>query len=392
MPILQLTDRALQGLSTHLAQEDYYDETFPAFGVRIARGGGRSFFVRFRFQGKNRRVALGSYPALTLVEARGKARAVLGDVARGIDPGAEREAVRSSPTFASLVEEYVERHAKVRQRSWQSEERMLKVDLLPALEARRIAEIRRGDLQAIFDAIVDRGAPVSANRTFQLARRVFNFAVRRGHLEHSPCAGLEKPAVEQARDRVLSAREIRQLWLELEKEPVLLRVAIRVLLLTAQRAGEVLDLRYSEVEDGVWRRSADRTRAKRPHRVPLSEAVLKEIARLPRTPNCDWVFPSPRKAEGPLGGSALSHTAQRLGRRLGFTWRPHDLRRTAASMMAQAGVNRFILARVLHHADASATAHYDQHSYLPEKRQALDLLAKEIESMLGAGSEAPSTS
>ncbi|HEX4956242.1 MAG TPA: tyrosine-type recombinase/integrase [Thermoanaerobaculia bacterium] len=385
MPILHLTDRALRGLSTNLAQEDYYDESFPAFGVRISRGGGRSFFVRFRFQGKNRRVALGSYPAMTLAEARGKARAALGDVARGIDPGAERDAVRSSPTFATLIEEYMERHAKVRQRSWQSEERMLKVDLLPALGSRRIAEIRRGDLQAVFDAILDRGAPVSANRTFQLARRVFNFAVRRSHLEHSPCAGLKKPSVEKSRDRVLSAREIHQLWLELEQESVLLSVAIRVLLLTAQRAGEVLEMRYSEVEDGVWRLSQDRTRAKRLHLVPLSEAVKKEIARLPRSLGCDWVFPSPRKAQGPLGGSALSHTAQRLGRRLGFTWRPHDLRRTAASLMAQAGVNRFILARVLNHADASVTAIHDRHSYLSEKRQALELLATEIESMVGAG-------
>jgi integrase len=384
MPTLRFTDKVLRGLSTEKVQEDFYDEDFSAFGVRVSSAGRRTFFLRFRAQGKHRRVVLGQYPQMSLAEARTRARVVLGEVAQGNDPGAEREAVRTSLTFAKLAEEYIERHAKRVKRSWRHDEAKLKLDLLPALGKVRIGEIHRSDLRTVLDAIVDRGSPIAANRTLALVRKMFNFAVSRGYLEASPAAALERPSEERARERVLLPREMRSLWAGLAGELVQVRVAIRVLLLTAQRSGEVLALRWSDIEEGVWQLKAEKTKAGRLHRVPLSPAVLAELATIPRQEGSDWVFPSPRREAYHLGTSALSHAAQRLGQRLGFGWRIHDLRRTAASMMAELGVSRFIIGQVLNHADSSVTAIYDRHSYLPEKREALERWAQRLLEIVAA--------
>ncbi len=382
MPRVHLTDRSLRSLSTEKVQEDFWDTVLPGFGVRVGRGGGRSFFVRFRGAGKQRRLLLGSYPAVSLAEARDKARGIAGDLARDIDPVQEVEAARAGLTFAELAEKYLERHARVHKRSWEEDRRILDKEILPSWAGRRAAEVRKGDVLTVLDVVVDRGAPIMANRTLALIRKVFNWGLGRDLVEHNPCLGVARPAPERRRDRVLSYAEIRRLWRTWEGECQPVRTAFQLLLLTAQRSGEVRAMCWNEISDGRWTLPAARTKAKRAHVVPLSRQVEAILGSLLRSDGDPWVVGSPRVPGEQLYESSLSHSCRRLRSVVGFEWRAHDLRRTAASHMTALGISRLVVSQILNHADNSVTAIYDRHSYLPEMRQALQAWADEVDRIL----------
>src|SRR5206468_7260090 len=140
----------------------------------------------------------------------------LADLEQGIDPGAavvrQHRADRAAPTVGDLANEYLERWAKPRKRSWKEDERILDKDVLPLWRWSKAKDITRGDVIALLDRIVDRGAPIAANRTLAVVRRMFNFALSRDLVSANPCAQVKPPGKEHQRDRVLSADELRILW------------------------------------------------------------------------------------------------------------------------------------------------------------------------------------
>lgn len=132
MPKIRLTHRNIAALTAGRWLTDYWDEGLPDFGVRAHHSGLKSFIVRYDFEGRKRRMTLGKFPTLSLADARDRARDVLGAVARGEDPQAEKNADRKAETFGELASDYLERHAKLKKRRWREDERILNVDLLPA--------------------------------------------------------------------------------------------------------------------------------------------------------------------------------------------------------------------------------------------------------------------
>ncbi len=384
MPRLHLTDKAIQGLRTAKVQEDFYDTLLPGFGVRVGKGGGRSFFVRYRGSGKNRRVVLGSYPAVTLSAARDKARALMGEVARDLDPARKLEEDRGEITFGELAATYLDRHARAKKRTWKEDERILERELLPAWRGIKADSIRKAELLAALEQIVDRGAPIMANRTLAVVRKIYNWGLSRDLVETSPCLGVARPADETTRDRVLSGAEIKALWAAWDQENRAIGAALMILLLTAQRLGEVTGMRWSQLEGDLWTLAADSTKAKRVHVVPLSRQARALMESLPREPGSDWVICSPRKADSGLFPASLGHAARRMQEKLGFDWRVHDLRRTAATHMARLGADRLVVSRILNHADPSVTGVYDRYSYVEEKRRALQAWADELDRIRGA--------
>lgn len=383
MPTLHMTDRMLRSLATRKDLEDFYDSVLPGFGARVHRSGSRTFFVRYRAAGKNRRTTLGTYPAISLAEAREKARAIQSDVARKLDPAEAADARRDASSFGDLAALYLERHARRHKRSWPEDERILNKELLPRWRDLKAVEVRRKDVLSILDAIVDRGAPILANRVLALIRKIFNWGIGRDLVEHNPCLAVSRPSPERRRDRVLSELEIAALWQAWEQENVAVRAAFQLLLLTAQRRSEVVQMRRADVHGDVWILAPEATKAKRGHTVPLSRSaqqILRSLVLLDEDP---WMIPSPRVAKAPLHADSLAHAARRVGRATGIEWRIHDLRRTAASHMSALGVSRVVVSHILNHADWSVTAIYDRHSYLPEMREALELWGSHVESVVG---------
>ena len=275
---------------------------------------------------------------------------------------------------------YLEKHARVRKRSWRQDRRVIENELLPKWRTSRASEIRRRDVRELVEAIAERPAPIAANRVRALISKIFNFGISREMVEFNPCAQLERPAPEQRRDRVLTDAEIRTFWTALDHEPLEIAAAFRLRLVTAQRGVEVHNMRWADVdlEGRWWTVPASDAKNGLPHRVALSELAVNILARLRDRTAGDatasiYVLAG---ARGPKQRGAVS-------RRLGLDdFRGHDLRRTAASRMASAGVPRLVVGKVLNHVEQGVTAVYDRHSYDGEKRAALDTWARDLVTIL----------
>ena len=296
--------------------------------------------MRYRVNGRQRRLTLGTYPSLGLAKARAAARR-------------------------------------------RDDERLLNVELLPGLGTCRAKDVTRSEIRQLVEAIAERGVPIVANRTLALVRKVFNFGLDQefAGLVANPCVRVIPSGVERRRDRVLTSDEMARVWTALDRERAAIAALYRLRLLTARRGGEVLSMRWAEMdlEAGWWTIPADRSKNKLPHRVPLSRPAAEIFTALSRTTS-RWVFPSPTAKDQPMQFTAKAMA--RIRERSGVDFVGHDLRRTAASMMASAGVNRIVIGKILNHAEPGVTAVYDRHSYDAEKRAALETWARTLAAML----------
>ena len=289
------------------------------------------------------------------------------------------------------MDEYLEKWARPRKRSAAEDERILRKDVLPAWGRRKARDIGRRDVVLLLDGIVERGAPIQANRTLGVIRRMFNFAISRDMLDTTPVVMVKPPSKENQRDRVLTFAEIRIFWHGLTKARMseAVRLALKFQLATAQRKGEIVNAEWAEFdfEEGTWTIPGERSKNQRTHRVPLSAlslSLLEEVREL--SGESPRLFPSPR------GGGSISATAVNHALRLSLPMIgledvvPHDLRRSAASAMTSLGIPRLVVAKLLNHIEGSVTAIYDRHSYDDEKRHALDAWGAHLEAIVTARS------
>ncbi|MGH8544066.1 MAG: tyrosine-type recombinase/integrase [Gammaproteobacteria bacterium] len=401
MPTLRLTDSGLRSLKTSKVQEEFWDPGFKGggFGVRVSgTTGEKKFVLRYTVDGKRKRMTLGTYPGVSLASARERAREIVVAVDQGLDPAEEKKKRAEAPTFRELAEEYLERHAKPKKRSWRYDQRMLGGYLLDPWGDRKAAEVTRFDVMTLLDEIADGGAPYAANRVRALVSKIYSFGIKRGYVEVNPVVLVPRPASPRSRDRVLREDELGRLWKALDdKEPdpktgeprrltsELMAAHFRLRLLTAQRGIEVLSMRWEDVDGDWWTIPAGVSKNKLAHRVPLppqAKVILKALR--PDSKGSEWVLPSP-------GGGHLrwvGKAAREIQDRVGFNWKPHDLRRTAATLMTSMGVSRLVVSKILNHVESGVTAVYDRSSYDSEKRQALILWGNRVERIVSARDEA----
>ena len=367
-----------------------WDDTTPGFGVRIYPSGRKAFVLSYRTGGSKRLLTLGTYGApLTLDEARTEAIAQLGKVKKDkVDPLIERQTMlrkgREAKTFGELADLYLEHHARKKKKvsSAKEDERIINRELLPSWGSRKVEELRRGDVIDLIDKIHDRGTPIMANRTLALARKIFNVGIERDKIEFNPCTQVKMPAKEQQRQRVLSDDEICTQWTCLDRLGPIMGALFKLRLLTAQRGGEVASMRWENIDGEWWTTPAERAKNGLSHRVPLSPQALSVLKDLEQYRHASgWVFPSPKLTSDYI--TSIHKATKRLKKASGIEdFRPHDLRRTAASRMAGLGVQRLVISKILNHVESGVTAVYDRHSYDPEKRHALDLWGQRVEKII----------
>jgi integrase len=392
-----LTDTGVKNLKPRAKRYEVRDAARPGFGVRVELDGRKVFFVRFGTRGE-RRLNLGNYSAaFGLATARTAADQARAEFNAGRDPIAAKKEQRRQErharevqkaaddgrpapgTFADLAERYLlDARRRRRERSVHEAERKLKVEVLPSWGRRVVAEIRRADVLRLVEEARERGG-VCSNRTLALVRAVFQYAVDREELDANPALRIPRRFLyaEKPRERVLSEEELRTLWPFFDRLQPTVAAAWRLVLLTAQRPGEVLSMRWRDLERDSrgwwWNLPADLTKTNRAHRVPLSPQTQEVIEALrPLTGSTEWVLAS--RAEGKRL-TWLSHSSVRLREWSGLEhFTPHDLRRTAATWLGRSGVRPDSIDQLLNHAAGRISRTYNRAGYDAEKRQAVILL------------------
>ncbi|MDE1917953.1 MAG: tyrosine-type recombinase/integrase [Sphingomonadales bacterium] len=367
-----LTAKTIDALKPKERRYEVFDALCPGFSVRVTVEGHKVFYVRFRYGVKQCRMKLGQYPRLTLSEARDRANEALRLVDDGVNPLHRRR--QADMRVEAICEDFINQYARPRNRSWREAERILKRELVPTFGQSDIRTLTRPDILSLIDGAVARGSAYQANRIHSHLRKLFNWCLERGILDASPVMGLRAPTREQARDRVLSDAEITALLKACAGEPYPYRQFVPLLLATAQRRGELTQMRWSEInlDTKEWVIPAHLSKNGKPHAVPLSAFALNLLAELPRYEGCDIVFTTNGRV--PINGftKAIQHMHDISGT---SNWRFHDLRRTAASGMARAAVPPHVIEKVLNHISGTISgvaAVYNRYGYDAEKRGALE--------------------
>jgi integrase len=406
-----LRDRSIRSLKPKGGRKYVraFDTLAPGLALQVTDNGARSFYFVYRNGRKVNWFRLGDAEDLKLTDARDMVQTLRTDRIHGIDPVERKKKALAAQTFEELATAFVDELRAAKKKSWRNYHRVLIGGPLPDAKrilkrktksphvplsrvwgGKKLAEIKRGDVRDVIETVKKR-APIHANRTFAYIRQAFNFALDREWIDSNPCAGIHKRirTEEKERRRVLSEDEIRKLWAALDTESQVIADVVRVLLLTAQRSGEVFRMRWDELSsDGWWELPETRTKNGLPHRVYLTKAVrdildrrLADQRRSKKYADCEWVFRSPKRPTQPI--SHITKAIVRLRAKTEFDFRPHDLRRTAASLAAKAGVPELTIPKVLGHIPSGVTRkHYNLYAYDTEKKAALELWAREIDRIL----------
>jgi integrase len=403
--------------------------------VRIFPSGAVSFRFRYTSAGKRCVMVLGEFGpgGLSLADAFDLHHQAQRELEKGLDPLEERrkrqeadqrarEERAGTGTVADLVEQFV--HRKLRAERWdeaasawvRDEKNKTKARKRPDAAAALLGYVDRNEptrrrknrkatlvseygkfnardltkrqLIALLDGIVDRGAPISANRTHALLKQLFDWAAAKDLLPASPMAGIERPGGDESpRERVLTADEIKAFWTKLADADMAkpTALALKLLLVTAQRRGELTFAKWShfDLESKLWtipvellKTSHARRSKPEPQAVPLSSLALHLLGQLNElTGGGAYVLPAhvDKKKNRSYSERVLSRAVRQNDDHFGIEhFTPHDLRRTAASFMTKLGIPRLHVEKVLNHSTGDIAEVYDRHDYLPEKRAALE--------------------
>ncbi len=404
MPTTNLTDRKIASLHPMDYLIEYWDKKTPGFGIRISTEGTKTWFVMYRLAGIRRRLRLGRYPEVPLVEARKNARLALSAVAEGQDPVLEKKAKEAQLkrerleawTFDQLCDQYVEQWAKphLREKTVIEYRRIIDKHLLPEFGKLNVSDIEPSHVGAFLRDMGSR-KKVLANRTRAVMGSVFGWAIDQRIVppDANPVSGIRRPGGEEKpKERVLNEEELKIVWQFLDSEASQVKDVLRLILLTAQRPGEVMGMQWDEIDTAtaVWDLPGLRTKNGKAHVVPLSPQALRIIEKqreslallrekrvqrgnpLPGTP---FVFPNrllEKMDKSPI--KMLRKCVKRIITNLEIKpFAPHDLRRTAATYLGKMAVPGFVIALILNHALPGITNKvYNRYDYLKEKRDALN--------------------
>lgn len=403
---MKFTARMVEALRPKESRYEVWEDGRNGFGVRVSPKGQKSWVYLYWFDGVKRRMTLGRYPEMTLADAHSAHSDAEGLKERGVDPGTVKVKANQDQRDADTVKDVTEAYMRAitgKKKTAYEDQRVIDKDILPAWGRRKAKDLIKRDVIGLLDTIVARGAPIQANRTLAVIRRMFNWAISRDIVLFNPCQGIEAPGTERQRDRVLSKEEIKSLWNNLPKCKIAteIQLAIKFQLVTIQRKGEIVQAERSEIDFGekVWTIPAEKAKNGLAHRVPLSDMaieILEQVMELDK--NSEWVFASSyfTSKDSPIKARSVDHAIKNnmttdkndvptleVG-----NVRPHDLRRTGASFMTSIGIPRLTVSKILNHAERDVTAVYDRHSYDTEKRRALDAWAAKLNEIIEDRKEA----
>lgn len=366
----RLTEPMIDALNPKAKRYVIMDSVAAGLGVRVSTTGRKTFVMVARFNSTNPTTR--SLGKITLEQARDKAREWHKQLSRGIDPKRPH-----ASSFGAVAEKFFD-HIKHQRRAHDAE-RIVRRELRSWWE-KPVSSITRRDVIDAIDAVKDRGTHCTAHQLLAHMRRVFNYAIGRDILEHSPCDRLRASSLigeRVVRQRVLNDDELRALWRASQRIGHPYGHLWQLLVITGQRRSEVAHARWTEfdLDKRLWTIPSERFKSNATHIVPLTQTALDVIAQLPR--DSDYLF-------GHING--FSKAKRRLDREMGnpAPFVIHDLRRTVRTRLSSLRVPYEIAEMVIGHGKKGLARVYDQHHYLPEMREALEQWATCLQSIVAA--------
>ena len=376
---MNLTAHSVAALKLPAGENDriWFDDTVPGFGLRVRGTGGRSWIYQYKIKRKTRRFVIGSASAIKVGRAREIASELHAKVRLGADPAAERhqQVERASRAFGALVEKYLaQQQTELRPGSFREVNRHLAVHAKP-LHALPVDTVDQRTIADRLSGIEKNSGAVTANRVRASMSAMFTWGMKEGFVFANPVI-LTNKRQERPRERVLTDAELRLIWRALGDGQY--DTIIKLLMLTAQRANEIAALRWDEIDfdRDVISLPGSRTKNGRPHEIPMAATVRQLLQSQPKTDDRDLVF---GKGAGPFSGfsrckEALDKSIEELSGKALAPWVHHDLRRTAATRMADIGIQPHVIEAVLNHVSGhkgGIAGIYNRASYAGEKAQAL---------------------
>jgi integrase len=390
-------DEAAPGTRAGKAVDAFlWDDKLKGFGLKVTPAGAKVYLCQYRTGGRGtptKRVTIGRHGSpWTPDQARRKAMAIIGAVAEGKDPAAEKAAKRKSEaepeTFAIMAERFLahgrtKRGGRELRQATKDEYRRALLDYAADLAGRPLRSIRRRDIAGLIDTVAAERGTTSAMRTRAALSRFFGWAMARDDEITNPVAGTEGYATAR-RQRVLSDDELRAIW-QATAAPIDFNLIVRLCLWTGARRSEPGDMAGSELQGALWTVPGSRTKNHRPLALPLPRQAVAALDAWPRIEGRDKLFGrqgAPGKPD--TGFQGWSRAKERLDAKLGFAepWDLHDLRRSVETRMAALGVRKEIVNRTLNHAMGPITETYDHHDYLAEKAAALQTWADALDAIV----------
>jgi integrase len=332
-------------------------------------------------------VLIGSAEAVTVEQARAKAKTILAEVALGRDPQADKLERRGKDahTLRTTIDGFLTAKNGRRPRTLFELKRYLAGPLyLKSLHAMPVDHITRRDVAACLLAVTRDRGPVPAARLRAALSAVYSWAIGMGLADFNPVTGTAKPEQPPSRDRVLSDDELVAIWKDCNDDDA--GRIIRLLILTGARRSEVGGMRWSEVERhrALWTIPAARSKNGRQHDLPLSSAAMRVIEPVPQRADRDHLFGERASLGFTTWGKSKNELDARLGEKV-KPWTYHDLRRSCATKMADIGVAPHIIEAVLNHVSghkAGVAGIYNRATYAAEKRAALERWAEHVAALV----------
>ncbi len=368
----------------------YWDTKQGGLGLKVHPTGTASFVAVYRHGGRPRWYSLGSTKRIGLADARQATAKIMARAAVGEDPQAEKLESREGETLSVVARRYVDNFASRNNKSWRQADTLLRKYVLPTLGSRRVKDVTRGDVRRIFDRItIDEGHPVLANQVLAAVSPVLSWAVEREYIEANVARGIKRNRTRNG-DRSLSDKELAAVWPAFDDLGLLRATVLRLIVLTAQRPGEVTAMRWQDVDLGArtWTLPGEPaegwpgTKNGRTHSLGLPDpavALLEELG----PAESGQVFPG-------RGGQRMAiPSAQTVWRACEIPrFRAHDLRATAATGMDRLGIPKDHISRILNHVEGGITASYIRHDAEEHKRRALEAWAAHVTELV-TGKSAP---
>jgi integrase len=376
----KLTKRLVDAAETRPAEFFVWDSEIPGFGLRVLPSGRKGYVVQYRAGRRSRRISLGPSTVLTCEQARSRAITIVAAAKTGDDPASRRDADRRAITIKELAERFEKEHIDLRLKPSTAKgyKRMLERFVIPRLGNHRVTEVTRADIAQLHHDL--RHIAYDANRCLEMISKMFNLAEMWGlRPDGSNPRKHIKKYPEEKRERFLSPAELKrvgQVLREMEQEGIELPssiAAVRLLMLTGCRLGELMNLKweYVDVTGRALRLPDSKTGAKVVH---LGQPAVKVLEKIERVEGNPWVI------VGTLPGARLSDLQpfwQRVRARAGLkNVRIHDLRHTFASTAVVSGQGLPMIGKLLGHTQVQTTARYAHLAADPVKTAADQVAAR----------------